>query len=91
MPARIYELAKELKIDSAELSEVCSKAGIVGKGSALASLSDEEVTKLKEYMAGGNKTSPSATNSTAEQLQGHLDSGAAIRREDYVAPHSGQQ
>lgn len=86
MPARIYELAKELKIDSAELSEVCSKAGIVGKGSALASLSDEEVTKLKEYMAGGNKTSPSATNSTAEQLQGHLDSGAAIRREDYVAP-----
>ena len=86
MPARIYELAKELKIDSAELSEVCSKAGIVGKGSALASLSDEEVTKLKEYMAGGNKRSPSAENSTAEQLQGHLDPGSAIRREDYVAP-----
>ena len=86
MPARIYALAKELKIDSAELSDICSKAGISGKGSALASLSDEEVAKLKAYMAGGSGTSQSASNTTAEQLQGRLDGGSAIRREDYVAP-----
>ena len=87
LPARIYALAKELKIDSTELSEICTKAGITGKGSALASLSDEEVTKLKEYIAGGNKPAPAAKNPTAEQqMQGQLDPGAAIRREDYVAP-----
>ena len=38
MPIRIYALAKDLKIDSKELVEFCNKAGIPGKGSALASL-----------------------------------------------------
>ena len=50
MPIRIYALAKELKIDSKELVEVCTKAGITGKGSALASLTDEEVEKVKSYL-----------------------------------------
>ena len=40
---RIYALAKELKLDSKELVDICAKAGVTGKGSALASLSDEEV------------------------------------------------
>ena len=31
LPARIYSLAKELKIDSKELVEICTKAGITGK------------------------------------------------------------
>ncbi len=88
MPARIYALAKELKIGNAELSAMCAKAGISGKGSALASLSDEEVAKLKEYMAGGGAKSSSAGsgNTTTEQMQGRVDAGGAIRREDYVAP-----
>ena len=43
MPVRIYAFAKEMKIDSKELVDVCKKAGVTGKGSALASLSDEEV------------------------------------------------
>ena len=86
MPARIYALAKELKIDSAELSAICTKAGITGKGSALANLTDEEVAKLKEYIAGGKKSAPSASGSTTEKMQGQVDSGTAIRREDYVAP-----
>ncbi|MCA9141141.1 MAG: translation initiation factor IF-2 [Planctomycetaceae bacterium] len=55
MPIRIYALAKELKLDSKDLVEICNKAGITGKGSALASLEDAEVDKLKTYLAGGEK------------------------------------
>ncbi len=52
MPIRIYALAKELQVDSKELIEVCKKAGVTGKGSALASLSDDEVQKLKAFLTG---------------------------------------
>lgn len=55
MPTRIYQIAKELKIDSKDLVDICTKAGITGKGSALASLEDAEVEKLKAYLAGGAK------------------------------------
>src|SRR5947209_575255 len=50
VPIRIYALAKDLKIDSKELVEFCNKAGIPGKGSALASLEDDEIAKLKTWM-----------------------------------------
>jgi translation initiation factor IF-2 len=53
LPIRIYALAKELKIDNKILVDICTKAGITGKGSALASLSDEEVVKLKAFMDAG--------------------------------------
>ena len=60
MPIRIYALAKDLKIDSKELVEFCNKAGIPGKGSALASLEDDEIAKLKTWMdASSTKTKPS--------------------------------
>jgi len=49
---RIYALAKELKVDSKELVDICANAGITGKGSALASLSDEEAEKLRSHMSG---------------------------------------
>src|SRR5262245_21329925 len=49
---RIYSLAKDLKIDSKDLVDLCTKAGIPGKGSALASLEDHEVTKLRTFMEG---------------------------------------
>ena len=42
----MQHLAKQLKIDSKALVEVCTKAGVTGKGSALASLSDEEVAQV---------------------------------------------
>ena len=51
MAVRIYTLAKDLKIDSKELVELCTRAGIQDKGSALASMTDEEVAKLKEFIA----------------------------------------
>lgn len=50
MPVRIYSLAKDLRVDSKELVDLCKKAGITGKGSALASLSDEEAQRMTDYV-----------------------------------------
>ncbi|MCO6455942.1 MAG: translation initiation factor IF-2 [Pirellulaceae bacterium] len=51
MPMRIYALAKELKIEAKELVDICTKAGITGKGSALASLDDDELKKVKAFLS----------------------------------------
>jgi len=60
VPVRIYALAKELKLDSKELVALCKKAGISGKGSALASLDDDEVQKITQFVQGGEKPKPAA-------------------------------
>ena len=60
MPIRIYELAKKLKVENKVLVDTCVKAGITGKGSALASLTDEEAAKLEAFMSGGPTTKPAA-------------------------------
>jgi len=58
LAVRIYSLAKELKVDSKELVDLCTQIGITGKGSALASLSEDEVVKIQDYFKGsGPKTS----------------------------------
>ena len=59
MAVRIYSLAKELKLDSKELVERCADAGIHGKGSALASLTDEEEVTLRAFLASGGRPAPS--------------------------------
>ncbi len=74
MAFRIYTLAKELKLDSKVLVDICTKAGIPGKGSALASLTDEEVTQLKAYMAKGAAKAAPAKTAVMEP--------PALRRED---------
>lgn len=51
MPIRIYALAKQLKIEHKVLVDVCTHIGISGKGSALASLSDEEVATIKAHLS----------------------------------------
>ncbi len=61
MAVRIYALAKELKVDSKELVDICTNIGISGKGSALASLSEEEVAKLRDHFS--NPASSSGTSS----------------------------
>jgi translation initiation factor IF-2 len=63
LAVRIYSLAKDLKIDSKELVDICAQIGISGKGSALASLTDDEVAKLQDYFKGGAK--PAARGGTA--------------------------
>jgi len=70
LAVRIYALAKELKLDSKELVDLCTKAGIRGKGSALASLSDKEADKLKEFLKGPETqpgSRPAAAASTPER------------------------
>jgi translation initiation factor IF-2 len=58
---RIYALAKELKVDSKDLVDTCARAGVTGKGSALASLDDAELEKVKAYIASADKAaSPTA-------------------------------
>jgi len=59
VPARIYALAKELNLDSKDLVDLVKKVGITGKGSALASLTDEEADKVREHIAGASKSAPS--------------------------------
>ena len=90
LPIRIYTLAKELKIDNKKLVDVCERAGIRGKGSALASLSDEELATLKAYMAGGR--AGAARPGAAPAGRPAADAAApsqGFRREDYIAPGSG--
>ena len=55
MPVRIYALAKDLGIDNAQLLDICQSVGISGKGSALASLDDDETARIKEFMSGGGQ------------------------------------
>ena len=55
MPVRIYALAKDLKLDSKDLVTICNKIGITGKGSALASLEDDEVARVKKYLGRDQK------------------------------------
>lgn len=50
-PIRIFSLAKDLGIDSKELIEHCRAAGIIVKGSALASITPEEQQTLTAYLA----------------------------------------
>ncbi|MBN2578697.1 MAG: translation initiation factor IF-2 [Pirellulales bacterium] len=85
MPIRIYALAKELKLDNKILVDLCTRAGITGKGSALASLSDEEADKLKAFLSAsqGPKTGRKAG---AAGRGGEAGYSGALRREDYIAP-----
>jgi len=53
VPLRIYAFAKELGFDNKKLLEVCEKVGIKNKGSALASLDDDEVERVKKYLTEG--------------------------------------
>ncbi|NLF07389.1 MAG: translation initiation factor IF-2, partial [Pirellulaceae bacterium] len=85
MPIRIYALAKQLKLDSKVLVDICTKAGVTGKGSALASLTDEEMEKVTAYInsgkAGrsGGAPRPSRGGEPAAQP-------TVFRREDYISP-----
>ncbi len=94
MAVRIYTLAKELKIDSKELVEICTRAGIQDKGSALASMTDEEVVKLKEFIAGKSRPAdrPAAAKPVATPAASPVSQPAkpaatgSLKREDYIAP-----
>ena len=94
MAVRIYTLAKELKIDSKELVELCSRAGIQDKGSALASMTDDEVAKLKEFIASrsrpAERPAPAPVRPAAAPVKPAAPAApaapATLRKEDYIAP-----
>ncbi len=65
MAVRIYSLAKDLGLDSKELVDLCTRLGIQGKGSALASLEDEEIARIKRHIE--EKAAPAAAASTGVQ------------------------
>ena len=85
MPIRIYALAKELKVDSKELVDLCAKAGVTGKGSALASLTDEETDKVKAYLSSGGKQPATATATHPSKSEPIRD----FTRDDYIGPGGG--
>src|SRR6185437_4082183 len=97
LAVRIYSLAKELKLDSKVLVDLCTKAGVTGKGSALASLTEEEVAKVKAFVAGGNKGAARETAAPVAKAVASAGASAVavapaapeaptFRREDYIAP-----
>ena len=59
MAIRIYSLAKDLGLDSKELVDLCARIGIQGKGSALASLEEDEIARIKKHME--EKAAPAAS------------------------------
>jgi translation initiation factor IF-2 len=83
---RIYTLAKELKLDSKELVEMCTRAGIQDKGSALASLNDEEVAKIKEFIAGKAKPPERPAAPVRPSPTSRPAAAGPVKREDYIAP-----
>ena len=72
MAVRIYSLAKDLGLDSKELVDLCTRLGIQGKGSALASLEDEEIARIKRHME--EKSAHAAAAASASASAGVLPS-----------------
>jgi translation initiation factor IF-2 len=69
LAVRIYALAKELKLDSKDLVDICTKAGLPGKGSALASLTEEEAEKVKQFLRGGGTAKSKPTKAAPPMPQ----------------------
>ena len=68
MAVRIYSLAKDLGMDSKELVDLCTRLGIQGKGSALASLEDEEIARIKRHMEEKSAHAAAAVDSALVNL-----------------------
>jgi translation initiation factor IF-2 len=90
LSVRIYALAKELGIDSKECVDLCAKAGVSGKGSALASLTDDEESKVRSHIAGGGAKGMSRGTSGAPSKGGVAvltpPEPGPISREAYIPP-----
>jgi translation initiation factor IF-2 len=63
---RIYAFAKELGLDNKQLLDICEKVGIKGKGSALASLEDDEVAKINQFLSEASAPAPAAALNKAD-------------------------
>jgi translation initiation factor IF-2 len=91
LAVRIYTLAKELNYDSKALVDVCAAAGVLGKGSALAGLTDEEVATVRAFVKGGGRAGAADAKPAAKPKPGGMPiaqpvDDTALRREDYIPP-----
>ena len=48
---RLYSLAKELRVEGKTLVDICQHLGIKTKASALTNLTEDDVAKIKAYLA----------------------------------------
>jgi translation initiation factor IF-2 len=85
LPIRIYALAKQLKVEHKTLVDICNQIGIEGKGSALASLTDEEVVAVKGQLERSKSARPTGSGAVADRLAAG-PGGQAVRREQYLPP-----
>ncbi|MDO5552810.1 MAG: translation initiation factor IF-2 [Planctomycetia bacterium] len=81
MSIRIYALAKQLQVESKILFDACKDLGLEGKGSALASLTDEEVEQVKALVAKNAAKSAKAIYGTE---------GPVIMQKPSLTLHSGR-
>lgn len=68
MSIRIYALAKQLQIESKALVDLCKSVGIDGKGSALASLTPEEVDLVKKSIENDASSKPTKKSAEDEAM-----------------------
>ncbi len=81
MPTRIYAFAKELGLDNKALLDICEKVGIKGKGSALASIEDDEIAKVKEFInTKPDARKPVAPSAPAAEPQAPRRDESLLRR-----------
>ena len=86
MSIRIYALAKQLKKESRELVEICKKLGLDGKGSPLASLTDEETKVVVDYF---EKADGAPARPTAQSFLEETES-APMRKPPVLSPPTGK-
>ncbi|MBQ8286370.1 MAG: translation initiation factor IF-2 N-terminal domain-containing protein, partial [Thermoguttaceae bacterium] len=86
MSIRIYALAKQLKKESKELVEICKKLGFDGKGSPLASLTDEETKIVVDYF---KKSDVAPSQPTSQSFMEETES-APMRKPPVLSPPTGK-
>lgn len=86
MSIRIYALAKQLKKESKELVEICKKLGLDGKGSPLASLTDEETKVVVDYF---EKSESAPARPTSQSFLEETET-APMRKPPVLAPPTGK-
>ena len=90
MPSvRIYAFAKELGLDNKQLLDICEKCSIKGKGSALASLDDDEIAKIKSFMSGGDSSNSSKTAVPVVKKDEPIVPVAPVRGDDVLRRTTG--
>jgi translation initiation factor IF-2 len=82
---RIYALAKELGLDNKQLLDICENCGIKGKGSALASLEEDEIAVIKKHLAEGPAAASSSTSGSAQAPIRETVAAAPVRNDNLLS------